>query len=101
VCEELKKKKRLTIVTNAVQILNSLASCSWITTIFLGGRLNTDMQITIGDDVNEQLTKYIADKLFLGMDGIDINIGATTYNHVKDSIMRQMMTRAKEKILRP
>jgi DeoR/GlpR family transcriptional regulator of sugar metabolism len=59
------------------------------------------MQITIGDDVNEQLTKYVADKLFLGMDGIDINIGATTYNHVKDSIMRQMMTRAKEKILRP
>lgn len=99
VCEELKAKKRLTIVTNAVQILNSLAESPWITTIFLGGRLNPDMQITVGEEVNEQLRKYVADKLFLGMDGVDVNMGATTYNHVEDFIMRQMMAQAKEKYL--
>ncbi|MCC8180945.1 MAG: hypothetical protein LIP23_08565, partial [Planctomycetes bacterium] len=99
VCEELKAKKRLTVVTNALQIVNSLSSAPWITTIFLGGRLNTDMQITVGEEVNEQLKKYVADKLFLGMDGVDVAMGATTYNHVEDFIMRQMMLQAKEKIL--
>lgn len=99
VTEELKAKKRLTIVTNALQILNNLTACPWITTILLGGRLNTDMQITVGDDVNEQLKKYVADKLFLGMDGVDIAMGATTYNHVEDFIMRQMIAQSKERIL--
>ena len=33
------------------------------------------------------------------MDGIDLKMGATTYNHVEDAIMRKMMQRAKEKIL--
>ncbi len=99
VCEELKAKKRLTVVTNALQIVNSLTSAPWITTIFLGGRLNIDMQITVGEEVNEQLKKYVADKLFMGMDGVDALMGATTYNHVEDYIMRQMMLQAKEKIL--
>lgn len=99
VCEELKAKKRLTVVTNALQIVNSLSATPWIATIFLGGRLNIDMQITVGDEVNEQLKKYVADKLFLGMDGVDAAMGATTYNHVEYYIMRQMMLQAKEKIL--
>ncbi|MCC8166030.1 MAG: DeoR/GlpR family DNA-binding transcription regulator [Planctomycetes bacterium] len=99
VSEELKSKKRLTVVTNALQILNNLSSCPWISTIFLGGRFNTDMQISVGDEVTEQLGKYIADKLIMGMDGVDLEMGATTYNHVEDSIMRQMIARAKERIL--
>lgn len=99
VSEELKAKKRLTIVTNALQILNNLCTCPWITTIFLGGRFNTDMQITVGDDVGDQLKKYVVDKLFMGMDGVDPSMGATTFNPVEDHLMRQMIAQAKEKIL--
>lgn len=99
VCEALKGKKDLTVITNSVHILNSLLSTPSITTFFLGGKVHTEMQITTGDDVIEQLSKYVADKLFLGMDGVDLAMGATTYNHVEDSIMRQMMQQAKEKIL--
>lgn len=99
VCEALKSINNLTIVTNSVSILNSLITAPSVTTFFLGGKVHTDMQITVGDDVLEQLDKYTADKLFLGMDGIDLKMGATTYNHVEDAIMRKMMQRAKEKIL--
>lgn len=99
VCEALKAIQNLTIVTNSVSIMNSLLLSPSITTFFLGGKVHTEMQITVGDDVLEQLDKYTADKLFLGMDGIDLKMGATTYNHVEDAIMRKMMQRAKEKIL--
>ena len=35
----------------------------------------------------------------MGMDGVDIQAGLTSYNHVEDAIMRQMIAQAKEKIL--
>ena len=99
VCEALKSKRNITVVTNSISILNSLLNTPSITVIFLGGIVNSDMQITTGDDVVDQLAKYTADKLFLGMDGVDAEMGATTYNHIEDAIIRQMIQHAKEKIL--
>ena len=99
VCEALKSKRNITVVTNSIPILNSLLNTPSITVIFLGGIVNSDMQITTGDDVVDQLAKYTADKLFLGMDGVDAEMGATTYNHIEDAIIRQMIQHAKEKIL--
>ena len=99
ICEELKNKNNLIVITNALHIVNELACCEHITTFFLGGRFDTDMQITVGDDVSDQLSKYKADKLIMGMDGVDIQAGLTSYNHVEDAIMRQMIAQAKEKIL--
>ena len=37
--------------------------------------------------------------LFLGMDGVDAVAGATSYNHIEDEIMRQMIAQAKHKYL--
>lgn len=99
VCDELKKKNNLTIITNALHLLNDLTLTPNITTFFLGGRLDTEMKLTVGDDVIEQLMKYTADKLIMGVDGVDIKAGITTYSHVQDYILRQMIVQAKEKIL--
>ena len=35
----------------------------------------------------------------MGMDGVDPVAGCTSFNHVEDSIMKQMIAQAKEKIL--
>jgi DeoR/GlpR family transcriptional regulator of sugar metabolism len=99
VSQELKKKKNLIVITNALMIYNEFAYCRNITTFFLGGRHHVGMQITCGDDTIEQLSKYRADKLIIGMDGVDIEAGATTYNHVEDTVMRYMIECSKEKIL--
>jgi DeoR/GlpR family transcriptional regulator of sugar metabolism len=99
VCEELKKGHHVTIITNALHLLNDLASSANVTTFFLGGRLDSEMKVTVGDDVCEQLMKYTADKLIMGVDGIDIKSGVTTYNHVEDYIYKQMLAQAKERIL--
>ena len=70
-----------------------------IVTFFLGGRVDHDMQITVGGDVIEQMGRYKIDKLFLGMDGVDAVAGATSFNHVEDEIMCKMISQAKQKYL--
>jgi DeoR/GlpR family transcriptional regulator of sugar metabolism len=57
------------------------------------------MELTCGDDTLEQLSKYWADKLIIGMDGIDLVAGATTYNHAEDTVIARMMERSNTKIL--
>lgn len=99
VCQALKHKKNLIIITNALHIFNELSNCQNITLFFLGGRFDNESQTTIGDDVLEQLCKYKADKLIMGMDGVDSVAGCTSFNHIEDSIMKQMLMQAREKIL--
>ena len=99
VCEALKQKKNLIVITNALQIFNTLSNCPNITLFFLGGRYDAETKTTLSDDVLEQLYKYKVDKLIMGMDGIDADSGCTTFNHTESSIMKQMILQAKEKIL--
>ena len=98
-CDELKRKQNIIVITNALHIFEDLVNSKNITTFFLGGRVDHDMQITVGGDVVEQLTRYKVDKLFLGMDGVDPVAGATSNNHVEDEIMSQMIHQAKQKYL--
>ena len=98
VLDELKNKHGISIITNSLTFASSLATCANITTFFLGGKV-VNTGVTIGDSVIEQLSKYTADKLIMGMDGVDPRTGATSYNHVEDYILPKMIARAKEKIL--
>ena len=98
-CDELKHKKNIIVITNALHIFADIVNYKNITTFFLGGRVDHDMQITVGGDVVAQLSRYKIDKLFLGMDGVDAVAGATSYNHVEDEIMCQMIAQAKQKYL--
>jgi len=97
--QQLRDRKHLIVITNALQIFNEIAYYKNITSFFLGGKFNNEMEITYGEDTLEQLNKYWADKLIIGMDGIDLVAGATTNNHAEDTIFARMMERSKEKIL--
>lgn len=97
--QALRTKKNLIVITNAIQIFNEIGYCKDITVFLLGGRFDPELQGTFGDDTNEQLSRYKADKLIIGMDGADISAGATTYNYVEATAMRLMMKCAREKIL--
>lgn len=99
VVDELKAKQDLIVITNALPILERLNYCENVTTFFLGGCFETNMQIMIGDNVIEQLSRYSADKLIMGMDGVDPDYGLTSRNHVEDYIMHKMIAQSREKIL--
>lgn len=99
IAEELCKKKDVLVITNSFHVFNITGHCRTVTTLFLGGRYDSEHQISYDEDAIEQLSKYKAEKLFLGMDGIDLESGATTYTHTSTAITKKMMECAKQKIL--
>lgn len=101
IAEELRKKKDLLVITNSMQVLNTLGPCRNLVTLFLGGRYDPEQQITYDEDAVEQLSKYKTQKLFLGVDGIDYlgGGGAMTNTHVSISITKKMIESAETRIL--
>ena len=87
------------VITNSFQVFNITGHCRTLTTLFLGGKYDPEHQISYDEDAVEQLSKYKAEKLFLGMDGVDLASGATTYTHISTAITKKMMECAKQKIL--
>lgn len=99
VVDALKQKKNLSVITNAFPIYERLAGCANITTFFLGGQLDQRCQTTVGESVIEQLARFTADKLILGVDGIDPEGGVTSYNHVEDYIIHRMIAQSRTRIV--
>ncbi len=49
-----------------------------IKTIMLGGQVKENTLATIGSSAMEILRRYCFDKAFIGMNGLDIELGLTT-----------------------
>lgn len=99
VADYLKDKHDLFVITNAFSIVEQLMHCDDITIFFLGGQVDRRFQVTVGDSVINQLSRYAIDKLIMGADGVDPVSGVTALNHVEDYIMHQMIAQAKRRIL--
>lgn len=90
--------KRITVITNAVNIALELAS-SEAEIVLTGGALKKDSSTLVGPLAEGLLRKLSADKLFHGVDGVDYEIGLTTPDVAEANTSRVMMERASENIL--
>lgn len=99
VARELTDIKNLTIVTNSLQVAEELSYQNNINVILLGGSLDPRYQFTYGDDAQNQLKKYRADKMIIAVDGVSVQSGLTTYHYLEAEISRQMITRANQTIV--
>jgi DeoR family transcriptional regulator, glucitol operon repressor len=92
----LDKKRALTLMTNSMHIVNALAQLeSEHTVVVSGGTYRRKSASFHGSMAEEAFTKYTFDKLFIGADGFDINVGTTTYNEAYH-ISRSMRKAAKK-----
>lgn len=96
--KEIKHMKELVVITNAVNIANELLDTN-IDVIVIGGSLVKKSATMIGPLSDETLRRLSADKLFLGVDGIDLEIGLTTPNISEAQTSRVMMSISDEVIL--
>jgi DeoR family transcriptional regulator of aga operon len=94
----LKYKKDLTVITNAVNIASELAA-SELTVILTGGILREKSFSLVGPLAEESLKTITADKLFLGVDGIDLEFGMTTPNILEARVNKMMIMAAAEVIV--
>ena len=76
----LDNKMSLTVITNALNIANRFFDNNNINVIIPGGFLRNKSFSLIGTSAEKSVRNYYCDKLFLGVDGLDINYGLSTPN---------------------
>lgn len=96
--KEIKHMKGITVITNAMNIANELLN-SELDVILIGGSLLKKSSTMVGPLADETLRKISADKLFMGVDGIDFEIGLTTPDIQEAQTSRVMMEVSGETIV--
>jgi DeoR/GlpR family transcriptional regulator of sugar metabolism len=96
--KEIKHLQGITVITNAMNIANELMQ-SDIEVILIGGTLLKKTSTLVGPLADVALRKITADKLFMGVDGVDFEVGLTTPNIQEAETSRVMMEVSGEIIL--
>jgi DeoR family transcriptional regulator, aga operon transcriptional repressor len=90
------KLKSLTIITNALNIAMELANLPHLRVIMIGGILRQMSYSTVGPQAEQILRALNADRLFLGVDGLDPAIGLTTPDVLEAQLNGLMIRVARE-----
>ncbi|HNW60534.1 MAG TPA: DeoR/GlpR family DNA-binding transcription regulator [bacterium] len=90
IARQLKSHKGITIITNAVNIASELVG-SENEVILIGGTVREKSFSLVGPLSEVAIARLTADKLFLGVDGIDFDYGFTTPNLLEANINRMML----------
>jgi DeoR family transcriptional regulator, aga operon transcriptional repressor len=77
-CLKASKIRPLTVITNALNIAMELTNINDISVVMLGGMVRPMSYSLVGPQAERTLHTLRADHLFLGVDGIDPEIGITT-----------------------
>jgi DeoR/GlpR family transcriptional regulator of sugar metabolism len=77
VAKNLRDRKRLTVITNSLPVLNALAGLREITVISLGGMLRDSELSFIGHITEQALAEVRVDKVVMGTRGISLEHGLT------------------------
>jgi DeoR family transcriptional regulator of aga operon len=86
----------LVVLTNDADILNQLVHKKNIEIVLLGGRLRRKNMAFYGGQTEAALDSLQVDRLFLGVDGIDLQRGITTHFEAEAALNRKMAHVARE-----
>ena len=89
----------LTVITASMEVSNILASEKNIYIIQLGGILRHSSLSVVGKYAENILADFSCSKLFIGVDGIDLDFGITTTNMMEASLNRVMIQTAQKTIV--
>jgi DeoR family transcriptional regulator of aga operon len=92
------KLKSLTVITNALNIAMELANLPYIRVIMIGGILRQMSYSTVGPQAEQILRALNADRLFLGVDGLDPDVGLTTPD-VLEAQLNAVMIRVSREVI--
>jgi len=97
--KNLKQFSELTVITNALNVAVLLAEFKNINTIVPGGILKKNSLSLVGILAERGFKDYFCDKLFLGVDGFDLDFGISTPNPEEAHLNQIMIEISKEVIV--
>jgi DeoR family transcriptional regulator of aga operon len=86
----------LTVITNALNIAVELADTPDVTLIMIGGLLRPVSCSFVGPQAEAMMNEFHADRLFLAVDGFDLENGPSTPDVLEAQLNNVMMRSAKE-----
>jgi DeoR family transcriptional regulator of aga operon len=84
------------VITNALNIANELADAQGISVIMIGGILRQISSSFVGPQAEQMLRELRADRLFLAVDGFDLETGPSTPDILEAELNGCMMDIARE-----
>ena len=98
VARHLKSAKlhNVTVITNALNIANELKDAQGISLIMIGGILRQISSSFVGPQAEQMLRDLRADRLFLAVDGFDLETGPSTPDILEAQLNGCMMDVARE-----
>jgi DeoR family transcriptional regulator of aga operon len=98
IAHHLPDDEGITVLTNDLDILCALARKERIRVVMLGGTLRRRNRAFYGAQTESALSDLHVDKLFLGVDGFDIERGITTHFEPEAMLNRKMAKAARQVI---
>lgn len=92
------KLKSLTVITNALNIAMELSGLPQVRVMMLGGLLRQTSSSLVGPYAEQTMTKLSADRLFLGVDGLDSQTGVTTPDPLEAALNTLMIRVSRQTI---
>jgi DeoR family transcriptional regulator, aga operon transcriptional repressor len=89
--------RALTVITNGLNIAMQLAGLPHVRVIMIGGLLRQMSYSTVGPQAEQMLSGLTAHHLFLGVDGLDPEIGLTTPD-VHEAQLNALMIRVSRQV---
>lgn len=96
--QEINAGGPLTVITASVPVTQILSQHRSFDVIQLGGLTRNSSISVVGPFAEQMLTNFNCSKLFLGVDGIDLDSGLTTTNVLEAQLNRVMMN-ASQKVI--
>ena len=90
--------RELTVITNSLHIALELGAIASIRVMMLGGLLRTSSHSLVGSGAENMLAQLSADRLFLGVDGLDATIGVTTPDPQEATLNARMIHASRQTI---
>lgn len=90
--------EKLTILTSSLYVSIELCKTDFIDVIQLGGNVRKSSKSIVGPLAESTLKNFSCNKLFLGVDGLDVEFGLTTTNAM-EAYLNKLMIDAAEKVI--
>jgi len=90
------RTQNVTVITNALNIAMELSDAPGISLIMIGGLLRRISSSFVGPQAEQMLRELHADRVFLAVDGFDLEIGPSTPDILEAQLNGRMMDIAKE-----
>lgn len=99
IVKALKSRKRLTVITNSIEVLVELSDVSGWDIISTGGTMRENYLALVGPKATDAISSFHVDRAIISCKGLDMEQGITDSNEMFSQVKQTMFKSAKQRIL--